>query len=86
MSRVNAEDLGNPSYFSSPVLLQGLPWWPSGKEPAFQCERHRRCKFDLWVGKITLEKEMATHSSILACEILGTEEPGGLQPMWSQRV
>ena len=25
-----------------------------------------------------LEKEMATHSSILAWEISGTEEPGGL--------
>ena len=28
-----------------------------------------------------LEKEMATHSSILAWEIPGTEEPGGLQSM-----
>ena len=28
-----------------------------------------------------LEKEMATHSSILAWEIPWTEEPGGLQPM-----
>ena len=27
-----------------------------------------------------LEKEMATHSSILAWEIPWTEEPGGLQP------
>ena len=26
-----------------------------------------------------LEKEMATHSSIFAWEILGTEEPGGLR-------
>ena len=33
-----------------------------------------------------LEKEMATHSSILACEIPWTEEPGGLQSMGSQRV
>ena len=32
------------------------------------------------------EKEMATHSSILAWEIPWTEEPGGLQPMGSQRV
>ena len=29
---------------------------------------------------------MATHSSILAWEILWTEEPGGLQAMGSQRV
>ena len=31
-----------------------------------------------------LEKEMATHSSILAWRIPWTEEPGGLQPMGSQ--
>ena len=33
-----------------------------------------------------LEKEMATHSSILAWEIPWTEEPGGLQSMGLQRV
>ena len=33
-----------------------------------------------------LEKEMATHSSILAWRIPGTKEPGRLQPMGSQRV
>ena len=33
-----------------------------------------------------LEKEVATRSSILAWEIPQTEEPGGLQSMWSQRV
>ena len=32
----------------------------------------------------TLEKEMATHSSILAWKIPWTEEPGGLQSMGSQ--
>ena len=31
-----------------------------------------------------LEKEMATHSSILAQNIPWTEEPGGLQSMGSQ--
>ena len=33
-----------------------------------------------------LEKEMVTHSSILAWSIPRTEEPGGLQSMGSQRV
>ena len=33
-----------------------------------------------------LEKEMATHSSILACKIPWTEEPGGLQCMGSQEL
>ena len=32
----------------------------------------------------SLEKEMATHTSILAWEILWTEEPGGLQSMGLQ--
>ena len=33
-----------------------------------------------------LEKEMATHSSILAWKTPWTEEPGGLQSMGLQRV
>ena len=33
-----------------------------------------------------LEKEMATHSSVLACRIPGREEPGGLPSMGSYRV
>ena len=37
------------------------------------------------VGQVDpLEKEMATHSSILAWEIPWTEEPGGLQSMGLQ--
>ena len=37
-------------------------------------------------GEDPLEKEMATHSSILAWKISWTEEPGRLQSMGSQRV
>ena len=33
-----------------------------------------------------LEKEMATHSSVLASKIPGTGEPGGLPSMGSHRV
>ena len=33
-----------------------------------------------------LEKEMATHFSVLAWEISWTKEPGGLQSMGLQRV
>ena len=33
-----------------------------------------------------LEEEMASHSSILACRIPWTEEPGGPQSTGSQRV
>ena len=34
----------------------------------------------------TLEKELATHSSILPWRIPGTEKPGGLPSMGSHRV
>ena len=34
----------------------------------------------------SLEKGIATHSSILAWKIPGTEKPGGLQSMGTQRV
>ena len=44
---------------------------------------------DTWVRSLgqedPLEKEMATHSSILAWEIPWKEEPGGLQSMGSQK-
>ena len=43
---------------------------------------------EMWVQSLgqedPLEKEMATHSSILVWKILWTEEPGGLQFMGSQ--
>ena len=39
------------------------------------------------LGKeVLLEKEMATHSNILAWRILWTAKPGGIQSMGSQRV
>ena len=47
-----------------------------------QWSRIRLPMQETWVGSLgqedSLEKEMATHSSILAWEILWAEEPGGL--------
>ena len=44
----------------------------------------------MWIRSLDwedpLEQEVATHSSILGWKIPGTEEPGGLQSMGSQRV
>ena len=45
---------------------------------------------ETWVQSLgredPLEKQIATHSSVLAWRIPWTEEPGGLQSMGSQRV
>ena len=55
--------------------------------------KHPPAKLEMWVEALSwedpLEKEMATHSNLLAWEIPKTEEPGGLQTMglqesWSQ--
>ena len=62
--------------------LTSFPGGSDGKESA----RNVR-DLDLIPGSgNSLEKEMATHSSILAWEISWTKEPGRLQPMMLQRV
>ena len=55
------------------ACMHGLPWWFSHKESS--------CSIgDLILGRDDpLEKEMATHSSILVWEIIWTEDPGRLQ-------
>ena len=64
-----------------------VPRWHSGKESSWQCRGSRRCGFDRWVSqKDPLEKEIATHSSMLAWESPWTEKPGGLQFMELQGV
>ena len=60
-------------------LKHRLPWWLSCKESACQRRRHL-------IQEDTLEKEMASHSSILAWRIPGMEEPGGLPSMGLHRV
>ena len=61
-------------------------WWLRGKKicPAVQEMQEPWVQSLDW--KDPLEKEMATHSNILAWKISWTEEPGRLQSMGSQRV
>ena len=55
-----------------------------------QIVKNLRAMQEAWVQSLSredpLDKEMATHSSILAWKIPWTEEPGRLQSMGSQRV
>ena len=60
-----------------------LPWWLRQLRVCLQSGRPR---FNPWVGKIPLEKETATHSSILAWRIAWTEVSARLQSIGSQRV
>ena len=61
------------------VCAKLLQLYPTGKEPACQCRIHKRRWFNPWVGKISLEESMATHSSVLAWRIPWAEKPGRLQ-------
>ena len=42
---------------NSTYNLIGLPWWLSPKESTYQCRRHKRLRFDLWVGKISWRRK-----------------------------
>ena len=63
----------------------GFPCGLAGKESACQSNRQ-----EIWVWSLSwgdpLEKETATHSSILAWGIPRTEEPGGLLSIGLHRV
>ena len=68
-----------PQFFH---LLYRLPAWNS-------VTYHIACVIACWFIFSTihaLDKEMATHSSVLAWRIPGTGEPGGLPSMGSHRV
>ena len=86
-------DLPNPGIklgsLASPELagrffttaVPGLLWWLRSKNPPANAR-------DMdWIpgSESSLEKEMATHSSILAWEISWTEDLGGLQSTGSQK-
>ena len=70
--------------FEHGYLVRGLPWGLSGKESTCQCSKPG---FSLG-QEDAMEKEMATHSSILGWKIPWTKEPGELQSMglqsWTQ--
>ena len=64
--------------------MDGGAWWAAVHGVARS--RTRLSDFPFTFHFHALEKEMATHSSILAWRIPGTAEPGGLPSMGSHRV
>ena len=49
-------DIFIPSFTGECTCLRGFPSGTSGKEPACQCRRHKRHRFDPWVQKIAWKK------------------------------
>ena len=64
--------------------MGGGAWWAAVHGVARS--RTRLSDFTFTFHFHALEKDMATHSSVLAWRISGTEEPGGLPSMGSHRV
>ena len=64
--------------------MDGGAWWAAVHGVA--TSQTRLTDFTFTSHFHALEKEMATHSSVLAWRIPGTEEPGGLLSMGSHRV
>ena len=64
--------------------MDGGAWWAAVR--GVTRSRTRLSNFTFTFHFHALEKEMATHSSVLVWRIPGTAEPGGLTSMGSHRV
>ena len=81
--------VGRRQWHPTPVLLpvkshDGGAWWAAVHGVARSWTQLSNFTFTFHFH--ALEKEMATHSSILAWRIPGTGEPGGLPSLGSHRV
>ena len=87
LTRLNSsigEGSGTPLQYSClENPMDGGAWQAAVHEVA---KRRRLSDFTFTFHLHALEKEMATHSNILAWRIPGTEEPGGLPSMGLRRV
>ena len=76
---------GTPLQYSClESLMDGGAWWAAVHGVARS--RTRLSNFTFTFHLHALEKEMATHSSVLGWRIPGTGEPGGLLSLGSHRV
>ena len=81
----NGEGNGTPLQYSClENLMDGGAWWAAVHGVAKS--RTQLSDFTFTFHLHALEKEMETHSSVLAWRIPGTGEPGGLPSMGSHRV
>ena len=62
------------------VFLLGLPGGGRGREPAWQCKRHERCKFDPCIQKIPWSRAWQLAPIFLAGESHGHRSLAGYSP------
>ena len=85
ISVINGEGNGTPLQYSCLENPTGGGAWKAAVHGVAEGQA-RLNNFTLTFHFYTLEKEMATHSSVLAWRIPGMAEPGGLLSMGSHRV
>ena len=71
-------------FLPSLIFGQGLPDGTSGKEHACQCRRHKRCKFDPWVGKISWRRAWQSTPVVLPGESNRQRSPVDYSPQDSK--
>ena len=62
------------------TFKRGFPGGASGKEPACQCSRHKRCRFDPWVGKVPYRRTWPPTPVFLPGESYGQRSLEGYSP------
>ena len=62
----------------------GAPRWCGEKESACQCRRHKRCRFDPWVGKMPWRRKWQPTRVFLPGESHGQRNLVGYRP-WGRR-
>ena len=70
----------------SSTLASKIPWMEEAAVHGVAMSQTRLSDFTFTFHFHALEKEMATHSSVPAWRIPGTEDPVGLSSMGSHRV
>ena len=89
-SRITYRSLNMTIFYDPEILLLGQAVQIYINSLVAQMVKSLRAMQEIWVQSLVqkdpLEKEIATHSSILVREISWTKEPGELQSMGSQRV
>ena len=61
-------------------VVKGFPGGISGKEPASQCRRHKRCRFNPWVRKIPWRRQWQPTPVFLPGESHGQRSLVGYSP------
>ena len=81
---LNAHLLHSPLFVWYPPWILGFPGGASGKEPAFQCRRHKRFRFDPWVRKICWRRAWQPTPAFLPRQFHGQRSLAGCSP-WGRK-